>query len=153
MLRRHDGIRDLLRKRIAEHLGAATHLEQRVDAMAGGGRREARLDVAVTVSGGPTIFLDVAIVEAYNDNIGIEMQRDKKATAAETMEGKKRNKYNADERLVPFIVESHGRVGPAATRWLRKVYQGAPDLRRDLLAEISAFVQSHTAAMILASAS
>ena len=153
VIRRHDGVRDLLHKRLAEHLGAATHLEQRVDAMAKNGRCEARLDVAVTVPGGPTNFLDVAIVEAYSENIGLELQREKTATAAETMEGTKRNKYGANDHLVPFIVESHGRLGPAATRWLRKVYKGAPELRRELLCEISAFVQSHTAAMIAASAS
>ena len=152
-MRRHDAVRDLLLKRMSQHLGAATHLEQRVEAMAAEGRREARLDVAVTVPGGPTNYLDVAVVEAYSDNAGIELQREKRAAAAETMEGRKRNKYGANDRLVPFVVESHGRLGPAATRWLRAVYKGFPDLRRDLLMELSALVQSHTAAMIAGSAS
>ena len=152
MVRRHNCVRDLLLKRLAEHLGAATHMEQRVDSMAGAGRREARLDVAVTVPGAATHFLDVAIVEAYSSNAGIELQRMERPAAAEVMEGKKRNKYGPSERMIPFIVEAHGRLGPAAMRWIRKVYKGQPDLRRALLQELAATIQSHTAAMVVTSA-
>ena len=153
MMRRHDGLRDLLLKRVAEHTGAATHAEQRVEDMSNSGRREARLDVAVTLPGATTNYLDVAVVEAYSVNAGIEMQRARKPMAAETMEAKKRNKYGASDRLVPFVVESHGRLGPAAERWLKKAYKGLPGARRDLLMEISAHIQAHTAAMIVGSAS
>ena len=152
-MRRHDGLRDLLLKRLAEHTGAATHAEQRVEEMSNGGRREARLDVAVTIPGAPTNYLDVAVVEAYSANAGIELQRERKPMAAETMEAKKRNKYGASDRLVPFVVESHGRLGPAAERWLKKVYKGLPDAKRDLLMEISAHIQAHTASMVVGSAS
>ena len=152
-MRRHDGLRDLLLKRLAEHTGAATHVEQRVEDMNNSGRREARLDVAVTIPGAPTNYLDVAVVEAYSANAGIELQRERKAMAAEAMEGKKRSKYGANDRLVPFVVETHGRLGPAATRWLKKAYKGLPDARRDLLMEISAHIQAHTASMVVGSAS
>ena len=153
LMRRHDGLRDLLLKRLAEHTGAATHVEQRVEDMNNSGRREARLDVAVTIPGAPTNYLDVAVVEAYSANAGIELQRERKAMAAEAMEGKKRSKYGANDRLVPFVVETHGRLGPAATRWLKKAYKGLPDARRDLLMEISAHIQAHTASMVVGSAS
>lgn len=153
LVRRHNGVRDLLLRRLAEHLGASTHIEQRVESMAGGGRREARLDVAVTVPGATTHYLDVAVVEAYSENAGVELQRAERPAAAETMEGKKRNKYGANDHMVPFVVEAHGRLGPAAMRWLGKAYKGLPDLRRMLMQELAAAVQCHTAAMVVASAS
>ena len=153
VVRRHDSVRDLLLRRLAEHLGAATHMEQRVESMAVAGRRETRLDVSVTVPGASTNFLDVAIVDAYSANGGIELQRADRPAAAETMEGKKRNKYGANDRMIPFIIEAHGRLGPASMRWIRKVYKGMPDLRKMLLQELAATVQNHTAAMVMASVS
>ena len=152
MVRRHNGVRDLLLKRLAEHLGASTHIEQRVESMAGAGRREARLDVAVTVPGATTNYLDVAIVEAYSANAGVELQRADRPAAAEMMEGKKRNKYGANERMIPFVLEAHGRLGPSARRWLGRVYKRLPELRRALLQELAAAIQCHTAAMVVASA-
>ena len=146
-------MRDVLLRRLAEHLGAATHTEQRAEGMARDGRREARLDVAVTVPGATTNYLDVAITDAYSLNAGTELQRAEKPMAAETMEGTKRNKYGANDRVIPFVIETHGRLGPAAIRWLDKAYKGHPDLRRGLLQELAAMVQSHTAAMIAASSS
>ena len=77
MMRRHDGLRDVLRKRLAEHLGASTHREQRVAEMAIK-KETARLDVAVTLPGSPTQYLDVAIVDAFSTSVGIEMQRAKR---------------------------------------------------------------------------
>ena len=109
--RRHDGLRDLLKRRLAEHLGASTHLEQHAPSMAIQ-NDTARLDVAVTLPGTPTQYLDVAIVDAYSVSIGIEMQRAKRpGMAAQSMEHKKRAKYGAGQRMVPFIIEAHGRLG------------------------------------------
>lgn len=114
---------------------------------------EARLDVAVTTPGGTTNFLDVAIVDSYSDSVGIELQRAKHpGAAAAAMERHKRTKYGADARLVPFVIESHGRLGAAATRWLCRAYAGHADEKRALLQELSALVQAHTASMLLASA-
>ena len=153
VVRRHNCVRDLLVRRLPEHLGAATHEEQRSEEMIGGGRREARLDVAVTLPGVTTNYLDVAVTDAYSVNAGTELQRAQRPMAAEAAESVKRNKYQAHERMIPFIIEAHGRIGPAATRWLGKAYKGLPALKRQLLQEIAATVQSHTAAMALASAS
>lgn len=152
LVRRHYGVRDLLLRRLAEHLGASAHIEQRVASMACGGRREARLDVAVTVPGATTHYLDVAVVEVYSSNAGVELQRAGRLLAAEAMEGNKRNKYGANDRMIPLVVEAHGRLGPAAMRWLGKAYKGFPDLRRMLLQELAAAIQCHTAAMVVASA-
>eukprot|EP00973_Karenia_brevis_P067387 9373036-Karenia_brevis.AAC.1 len=67
------------------------------------------------------------------------MQRAKRpGAAAEAMERKKRDKYGEGMRMVPFIVESHGRIGPAAMKWMQMAYRGQPALKRELLMEISA---------------
>ena len=151
--RRHNSIRDMLKRRLAEDLGAATHDEQRVEAMAGGCRTEARLDVAVTLVGKPTVYLDVAVVDAYSTNAAMELARCQRAgVAARTMENKKRSKYQHDKALVPFVVETHGRLGEAATKWLMQAYHGHHEQRRCMLAELSALVQSHTAGMVVAAA-
>ena len=72
--------------------------------------------------------------------------------AAHTMENKKRTTYGAGQRMVPFVVEAHGRLGEAASKWLAFAYRGQPELKRELLAEVSAHVQAHTASMVIASA-
>ena len=152
VVRRHDGLRDLLLKRLATHLGASTHEEQHVREMAQSAAT-ARLDVGVTIPGTATNFLDVAIVDSYSDNAGLEFQRQKQAGAAETMEAKKRSKYGPSTRMVPFVVEAHGRIGPSGMAWINRAYKSEPDLKRALLKEISAHVQSHTSTMIIASSS
>ena len=68
------------------------------------------------------------------------------------MENEKRRKHGANERMAPFIVEAHGRLGEAARRWLGYAYRGQAALKRELLQEISAHVQAHIATMIIASA-
>ena len=134
-----------------EHLGAATHYEQRVAECTRAGRQIARLDVAVTLPGATTTLLDVAVTDAYSTNVGRECGRSERPHAAEQMERQKRTKYGASDRLVPFVLEAHGRLGPCAAAWLKKAYKGESALRMELVQELSAIVQAHTAAMIMAS--
>eukprot|EP00973_Karenia_brevis_P030931 4266435-Karenia_brevis.AAC.1 len=49
-----------------------------------------------------------------------------------------------------MIIEAHGRFGPAGLASLRRAYRNEPEMLQDLLREISALGQSHTAAMIMA---
>ena len=48
-------------------------------------------------------------------------------------------------------MESYGRVGTLGMAWLRRIYHERPDRLQHLLAGLSALVQSHTAAMQMAS--
>ena len=114
--RRHDSVRDMLQKRLHEHPGASTHIEQRVGEMGRNGA-VARLDVAVTIPGRTANFLDVAVVDSLSDSVGIELQRaEKPGAAAAAMEREKRSKYGPDTRLVPFVMDSRGRLGLTAKR-------------------------------------
>ena len=152
LVRRHDSVRDTLQKRLHEHLGASTHIEQRVAEMGRNGA-VARLDVAVTIPGRTTNFLDVAVVDSFSDSVGIELQRAAKpGAAAAGMEREKRSKYGPDTRLVPFVMDSRGRLGLTAKRWLCHAYAGKAPERHSLLQELDALVQSHTASMVIATA-
>ena len=54
--------------------------------------------------------------------------------------------------IVPFVIEAHGRLGEAASTWLAFAYRGQPELKRELLAEVSSHAQANTASMATASA-
>ena len=53
---------------------------------------------------------------------------------------------------MPFAIEAHGRLGEAASAWLAIAYRGQPGLKRELLAEVCAHVQAHTAILAIANA-
>ena len=57
---------------------------------------------------------------------------------------------DANATTVPIVIESYGRLGGAARDWLRLAYHDAPQLRRSLLAQLAAAMQSHTSCMVLA---
>ena len=48
-------------------------------------------------------------------------------------------------------METYGRVGAMGMAWLRRLYHDRPERLQLLLAGLSALVQSHTAAMQMAS--
>ena len=149
--RQHDAIRDLLCRRVAADLAAATTIEQRIAGEHEDAAEGARLDVAVSLPGNATEYLDVSVVDAFSENAATEFGRARKpGLAARAMENKKRTKYPPALRLVPFVIEAHGRLGEAAARWLQKAYKGDAALRRSLCAELAALLQSHAASRIMA---
>ena len=116
-------------------------------------RPEARLDVVVGLPGAAVVYLDVAVVDAYSKSDALEEERRLHAgAAARHVEDRKRSKYHDGVGLLPFVLETHGRLGRRAAAWLEKVYAGQPDALRQLLAEQAAAVQGHTAAMVAAAA-
>ena len=116
-------------------------------------RPEARLDVVVGLPGAAVVYLDVAVVDTYSDNDALEEERRLHAgAAARHAEDRKRSKYHAGAGLLPFVLETHGRLGRRAAAWLEKAYAGQSDARRRLLAELAAAVQGHTSAMVAAAA-
>ena len=116
-------------------------------------RPEARLDVVVGLMGAPVVYLDVAVVDTYSDNDALEEERRLHAgAAARHVEDRKRCKYHDGTGLLPFVIETHGRLGQRAGAWLEKANKGHSDARRRLLAELAAAVQGHTAAMVAAAA-
>ena len=80
------------------------------------------------------------------------LQREERPAAAEAM-GKQRNKHGANDHMIPFVIEAHGRQGLAAMRWLGKAYKDLPDLRRILMEELAAAIHCQTVAMVVASVS
>ncbi|CAK0898926.1 unnamed protein product, partial [Prorocentrum cordatum] len=132
-VRRHDSVRDTLQKR----WGAT-------------GRWR---DSTVTIPGRTTDFLDVAVVDSLSASVGIELQRAATpGAAAAAMEREKRSKYGPDTRLVQFVLDSRGRLGLTAKSWLCHAHAGKAPERHSLLRELDALAQSHTASMVIASA-
>ena len=144
-------IRDLLLRRLASDLSATTTIEQRISGMHEDAAEGARLDVAVSRIGVATEYLDVAVVDAYSATAATEVCRARKGgIAAREIENKKRQKYPVNVRLIPLIIEAHGRFGEAAAQWLQKAYKGEASKRRSLCAELAALLQSHTASRVRA---
>ena len=153
LLRRHHACRDKMARCFAEDLAATCHAEQRAPQFdrvnADESVNEARLDIAVCCNG-RSWLLDVTIVGAFSSDAGKQRQRAAKdGAAALAAEDAKRRRYPGPN-VVPFAIESHGRIGPTGLAWLRTAYHGEPDALRKILYTISGTVQSHTAAMAMA---
>jgi hypothetical protein len=128
---RHTLVRNALAEMLRKLFGAqSVHLEPRFD--------NAQLDVSVTMALGDR-FIDVAIVNpgAASAPAAAAIQDD---AAAVERAHRKRLQYahvlashgiNAAEALVPFVIETTGRFGPDAKKFLDEVMVAATALGRD----------------------
>ena len=100
----HDGLRDVLRKRLATHLSADTHEEQQVRDMAQSAT-VAKSDIGVHFSKATTHVLDVAVVETYSTSTVLELQRQQRAGEAEASEAKHQYNYGSSTLMLSFVVD------------------------------------------------
>ena len=153
LLRRHDGLRDLIAGRLSADLSVPCLTEQRCPqfdkAKPDGTMSEARLDIATDIDG-TTALIDVSVVDVFSTNLALERQRSRRDGAvASAMADAKRSKYPGPN-VVPLVLESFGRIDLTGLAWLRRAYRGQPDKLQCLLRAMSAHVQSHTSAMVWA---
>ena len=149
--RRHNATRDMLAKRLAQDHRIAALTEQHCpqwDQVREGTMHEAILDIIAPI-GNVTYYIDVTVVDVLSVDAALERQRAKRnGYAARAAEDKKLKKYPG-ATTIPFAIESYGRLGNSAISWLKRVYHDQPSELQSLLNELSALVQSHTAAMTL----
>lgn len=93
--------------------------------------QRARLDVAFVDSEGRRAFADVAVASAFSADPATVARRAKEAgTAAADMVALKRKRYTPEAlpsvSLVPFVVESLGRVSPEARALIRSLALSSP---------------------------
>ena len=120
--------------------------------------RRARLDVVFTDAEGRRSFVDVAVVAASSESSRLRGQRSAKdgCAAADAVRGK-HSKYPADKLpgcpLVPFVVESLGRLSTPAHDLLRSVAPEDQASRSRVLASalqtLSVLVQTRLAEQLL----
>ena len=139
--RRHDRIRDWLAKWLATMLGQQTDTEQyvpkwdrwKLNSRGVAELERARLDVVFQGRTGP-VYIDVAIVEA---GAGMPHELSRRARqdgeAATREEDEKRRRYPGPD-LVPFVLETGGRLGEAAEALIRSVAPKDPAERSAAIA-------------------
>ena len=149
--RRHDALRDKLAARLAQDLGVAVHKEQVLPELdftdAQGILHPGRMDLVVALPGAAPALLDLTVVSPWSANGPLEVAAaSRDGAAAERAEDRKRRRYPGG-RVVPMVLETGGRWGPAALAWLRAAYKGESELLHGLLTECSAVLQAHTSAL------
>ena len=155
---RHDRIRDWLAKWVGGMIGREALTEQFVpqwDRYRDGILERARLDVVYDNVQGRRVHVDVAIVEASTANLHDQRQRAAKdGVAASSHEDTKRRRYPGPS-LVPFVMESMGRLGEGTDAMLRAlVPSDHPERAKVLCAarqSLSVLLQMGNAELILSS--
>ena len=159
-MRRHDRVRDWLALWVAAMLSREVLTEQYVprwDRHRNGQLERARLDVVYDNVHGRPVYVDVAITDAYTQDAHKMRQRaaeDGKAAAHK--EDRKRVRYPGPD-LVPFVVESLGRLGDGTQSLLRALAPSDPERRSRVLGAarqtLSVLVQMGNAELVLSAAS
>lgn len=147
-IRRHDGIRDrLFRFLKAAHPTATVVLEPTNLPLLGEGRElERRPDISFALEG-RTCFIDVAVVDPAAQRhleYGPAPSATTEGGAALQEEESKRALYAGtryEDDLVPFVLESTGRLGQSAREFLERFDHPNPPTRRSaLLADLSSIL-------------
>ena len=85
------------------------------------------MDITTTVND-RQYLIDISVTDAVSDCPTRTNSRSRTdATAAKERETQKRTRYNNDHRLIPFVLETGGRWGPTAEKWIKNV---APKIGR-----------------------
>ena len=97
---------------------------------------EARLDLVIRAPGvAHPIYVDVTVADATALEALAKNSGGRDAAAAQVLESRKRAKYPGIT-MVPFAVEAHGRVGPAAMGLIRQLAPKEPRARANALASL-----------------
>ena len=128
-MHRHDAVVRCLADLVQKIGGKQTRVEQWIPTMqrtnARGERECARLDVVFLDNGQPT-YLDVAIVAPFSTDPGmLAAAAVKPGYMARRAERGKFNRYPG-HRLVPFVLETTGRPGQHAKKFIRALVQDHP---------------------------
>ena len=145
-IQRHDRIARWLRDWLAEGRTSVPPLLEQVCPSERG-----RLDVTFVHEGTP-VWVDVAITNAVSScPRSLHARASKDGRAARDEEAVKRSRYHG--RASPFVLEAHGRPGPAALAFIRAYSAecsfGASQCASDAWAALSSISQSGSARMEL----
>ena len=145
-IERHDRVARWLHKWLSEGRTSAPPLMEQICPTERG-----RLDVTFVHEGTPW-WVDVAITSAASScQRSLRARAANDGRAARDEEGIKRSRYHG--RAFPFVLEAHGRPGPAALSFIRKFCRdgalGASQSAADAWAALSSTSQSGTACMVL----
>ena len=151
LVKRHDEARDIIGDWCEEH-----HcLVQREVTLpsANPSRPEARMDLVVYPAGACSpIYVDVSIVSAVSREALSKGSAHYDGKAAEIAERAKRRDYPLIN-VTPFIVDDHGRLGPEALSFVRRIAPTSPTQRSkaisDLYHRLSAQLQRAAADAVL----
>ena len=121
---KHNHIRDTLYHWLLQ-MGYLAHREQHIpeldDTDTEGQPRRAIMDITTTIND-RQYLIDISVTDAVSDCPTRTNSRSRTdATAAKERETQKRTRYNNDHRLIPFVLETGGRWGPTAEKWIKNV--------------------------------
>ena len=151
--RRHNTVRDTVAVWLRKHTSGSVRVEQLILELAQD-RGEARLDVVAYDATGARMLLDVAVVHAVSaDQSRLARAALLAGAPARGREDSKRERYRDAVGLVPFVLETGGRVGEAARAMARHVAPTDPAERTqaisDLWRAVAVDVQKANAIMLL----
>ena len=139
---RHSALARCLADLITTHTGTKAHIEQSIPGLAHtdqhGQIELARMDIVVALRG-VTYYIDTAIVSPFSSNVSLMTAASARpGYMAEREEKKKFDRYPRIN-LVPFILESTGRPGYHARKFIKHLYDDTdhpPTAIRDAWAAI-----------------
>ena len=148
-VRRHDELRDVVAGWLTKVTPHAVRTEQYLAELRNRDR-DGRMDVVAADAAGARILVDTAVTHPVSSDpqrLARAALHDGAAGAA--AEGHKRDRYPRAVGLVPFVVETGGRVCPAARAMARRLAPTDPALRSKTLAglwqSVAVTVQRHNA--------
>ena len=152
---RHNALRDFLAQWLKEHTLFPAPTEQLIPELVTDDGTEARLDVVAHDDFGARILVDVAVTHAASANAPrLARAALVNGAAARTREGTKHARYQNATDLVPFVLETGGRVGAAARAMVQRLAPVVPEMRSAAVGALwrgaSARVQKANAMMALA---
>ena len=79
------------------------------------------MDIVTTIND-RQYLIDISVTDAVSDCPTRTTSRSRSdATAAKERETQKRTRYHNDGRLIPFVLETGGRWGPTAEKWIKNI--------------------------------
>ena len=121
-------------------MGFLSHREQHIpeldDIDEEGQPRQAVMDVTTTIND-RQYLVDISVTDAASNCPTRTASRSRSdATAAKERETQKRTRYQHDNRLIPFVLETGGRWGPTAEEWIKNIAPTDPQERSTLLSQL-----------------
>jgi len=154
----HDGVVTWLARWLEDHSGHPTDTEQYVAAWTDEDGTLAKLDISFVDAEGRRAYVDVAFASASSSvPATVARHATEPGVAAADMVARKRRRYKPEKNpgvgLVPFVVESLGRVSPEAQALLRAMAPSDAQQRsaalRDARQTLAVLVQTRLAEQLL----
>ena len=125
---RHSALARCLADLITTHTGAKARIEQSLPWLthtnSNGQTEMARMDIVVALRG-LTCYIDTAIVAPFSSNIGLMTAASGRPGFMAKREEKKKFDRYPRINLIPFILETTGRPGYHAQKFIKQLYSDA----------------------------